>query len=139
VSGETGDILNQHKSRPQRRDVFGHYSQNLILLIRYLLVVVPVADLAETLAWRAGCKQFDPTELAAFRTDPPNAIRRDQITFRGYRLGSVVVVNGNGGVPRIIGVSHSEAERPQADPDPSQAGTKFDSYRSAITFLGRPR
>lgn len=138
MSGEIGDILNQYKSRPQSRDILGHYSQYSIVLLRYFLMVEPVADLAEPLARRAGCMQLDPTELAAFRLDALEAILCDEIAFRGYRLGSVVVVDGNGCVPRIVGVSHPETERPQAGPDGSQAGAKFDCYRSAITLLRHP-
>jgi len=125
MADEIGYVLDENKARPERCHVVRHDLEQAIVLIRLGLMMVAVPDLTEALAWGTGRQEIHAVELAAVPFHPAAPLIGQQVAFHGHRFRSVVVVDRDRLVPRVVGVSDLKAEGSEPDTYTSQAAAQL--------------
>jgi hypothetical protein len=101
------------------------------LVVRISYVVITIDYLAEAFARRSGSKKIQASQPAAIGYHAVVTVLREEIALDCDRFRSVVIVNGDRRLPRIVGLHYSNAEGAEADPDCPHATAQLDGYGGA--------
>lgn len=86
----------------------------------------PILDLAESLAGRSRSQQVHTAELSDISRDETTAVVAQQVARFRPRTGMVVVVDVDGGRPRVVRVPNVKPDLAQTQTNATEPCAEFD-------------